>query len=161
MSASERRFLVNIPIGVSQGRVSSEVANRINHQIRQQFSIQVEDDSEVVVRSTMVASLALVRKEHAIFSPIMNTINVDGGDIESYTRQRHTQFVEKDNLSTTIELDRKSIMSSKVRRMINQATFNAWPIQLNIPQLCDGTTNQSQMIKVKIYVYASRENRID
>lgn len=151
LPTSERRFLITVPVGVSQGRVSSEVANQINKQIRSQFSIRVEDDSELVVRSTMMASLALVRKEHAAFSPIMNTINVEGH--EEYSRSRHEQFVEKDALATTIELDRKSITSSKVRKPVNQNSFNIWPLQLNIPQLCDGTNNQSQMIKVILPYY--------
>ena len=55
---------MTVPIGVSQGRISSEIAEKINSQIRSQFSITVEDDTEVVV-SDVMPSLTLVKKEHA------------------------------------------------------------------------------------------------
>ena len=64
LTPSHRRYLVTVPIGVSQGRISSEIAEKINSQIRSQFSITVEDDTEVVV-SDVMPSLTLVKKEHA------------------------------------------------------------------------------------------------
>ena len=147
MTPSSRRFLVTVPIGVSQSRISSEVAKRINRQIRSQFSIQVEDDSEINVGASISASLAIVRKQHSAFSPIMNTINFETQ--EAYQRQRQTQFIERSSSSTTIELDKRAIQSSKVRRPVNASSFNIWPLQLNIPQLCDGQNNANPMIKVK------------
>jgi predicted PilT family ATPase len=143
LEPSNRRFLVTVPIGVSQGRISAEIGSRINSQIRSQFSIMVQDDNEIIVESSMTVSLSLVRKDHCKLSPIINSINYS--ERVKYLEDRKNQDLNVG--TTTIELDRISITNSKSRKAIARSSFNIWPLQLNIPQLCDAN-NQSQMMEV-------------
>ena len=153
---------------------------KINSQIRSQFSITVEDDTEVVVSDAM-PSLTLVKKEHAnlrlvlfkikyietyqnkmetvwkgqlpsitkanqsYFSPIMNSLNFS--QFENYHLQRLNQAANIDS-NAVIEVDRRSILSSRMRRQVDPNSYNIWPLQLNIPQLAEGPGNPSIMRQV-------------
>ena len=73
--------------------------------------------------------------------------SLDFTQIENYHHQRLNQLANADS-NAVIEVDRRSILSSRVRRQIDPNSYNIWPLQLNVPQLFEVPGNTSQMRRV-------------
>ena len=75
----------------------------------------------------------------------MNSLNFS--QFENYHLQRLNQAANIDS-NAVIEVDRRSILSSRMRRQVDPNSYNIWPLQLNIPQLAEGPGNPSIMRQV-------------